>query len=316
MKEPLEFDAKKRIRLYSILGVVLALVIISGLALKVGLFQRPRQAIQAFNGQAAYQDVVAQVAMGPRVPGSQAHAQAVSWMVKQLDEAGWQTEIQNTERMGHPIQNVIAKRGSGQPWIILGAHYDSRMIADQDPNPALRGQPVSGANDGASGVAVLLELARSLPKDLDKQVWLVMFDTEDQGNIPGWDWILGSQAFADSLQGTPDAVVVIDMIGDANLNIYKEHNSAPALLDAIWSQAGTLGYGGNFLPEYKYTMTDDHTPFVKKGIQAADLIDFDYPYWHTTQDTPDKVSAASLEAVGKTLQAWLLNLPAGTNTGF
>ncbi len=309
MNEPLQFDSKRKIRLYSLLGVAVALVIITGLTLSFRFLRPSMQTIQAFSGEAAYQDVIAQMKMGPRTPGSQAHQQAVDWMIEQFNEAGWQTEIQTTERMGHPIQNVVAKRGSGKPWIILGAHYDSRMAADQDPSLALRDQPVPGANDGASGVAVLIELARSLPKNLDKQVWLVMFDAEDQGNLPGWDWILGSQAFADSLQTKPDAVIVVDMIGDADLNIYKERNSAPALLDAIWAEADTLGYGVNFIPQYKYSMLDDHTPFLKKGIRAADLIDFDYHYWHTTQDTADKVSAASLEAVGKTLQAWLLNLP-------
>ncbi len=310
MNENQDLDSKSKIRFYSILGVILALVVISGLSLTLGLFGGDNpQAVQAFDGETAYQDVVTQVDMGPRIPGSPAHDQAVAWMVQQLQDAGWQTEIQNTERMGHPIQNVIAKRGAGQPWIILGAHYDSRMVADQDPNPALRIQPVPGANDGASGVAVLLELARRLPDNLDKQVWLVMFDAEDQGDLPGWDWILGSEALADSLQAAPDAVVIVDMIGDADLNIYKEKNSAPSLLTAIWNQAATLGYTGSFIPEYKYSMLDDHTPFLNKGLTAADLIDFDYPYWHTTQDTPDKVSAASLEAVGKTLQAWLLNMP-------
>ncbi len=314
MNETPDFVSKKHIRFYSLLGIALALVIVSGLSLALGLFRRAPQTIQAFDGDAAFRDVVTQVDMGPRVPGSPAHDQIVAWMVQQLQDAGWQTEIQNAERMGHPIQNVVAKRGAGQPWIILGAHYDSRMAADQDPNPALRAQPVPAANDGASGVAVLLELARSLPQELDKQVWLVMFDAEDQGDLPGWDWILGSQAFADSLQGTPDAVVVVDMIGDADLNIYKERNSDPTLLDAIWEQAAELGYSSNFIPQYKYSMLDDHTPFINKGLIAADLIDFDYPYWHTNQDTSDKVSAASLEAVGKTLQAWLLNMP-GTTSG-
>ncbi len=310
MKEPLELNSKSKIRLYSVLGIVVALIIVASLSLALGLFRGAPLQAQSFDGQIAYQDVVTQVNMGPRTPGSPAHDFAVTWMVIELKKAGWQVEVQETQRMGHPIQNVIAKRGSGTPWIILGAHYNSRLLADQDPNPALQARSVPAANDGASGVAVLLELARTLPKNLDKQVWLVMFDAEDQGEFPGWDWILGSQAFADSLQSKPTAVVVIDMIGDANLDIYKERNSAPALLDAIWNQASALGYGSEFIPQYKYSMLDDHTPFLNKGIQAADIIDFDYPYWHTTQDTADKVSAASLEAVGKTLQAWLVNMPA------
>ena len=102
--------------------------------------------------------------------------------------------------------------------------------------------PVPGANDGASGVAVLLELARVLPADLEGQVWLAFFDSEDQGNLPGWDWILGSRALANSLTDKPDAVIVVDMIGDANLNIPQERNSDPGLTAEIWDTAARLGY--------------------------------------------------------------------------
>jgi Zn-dependent M28 family amino/carboxypeptidase len=165
---------------------------------------------------------------------------------------------------------------------------------------------VPGANDGASGVAVLLELARSLPKTLHGQIWLVMIDNEDNGDIPGWDWLLGSQAFVNQLKGKPDAAVIIDMIGDADLNIYMEKNSNRQLNIQIWNQAASLGYGQQFIDSYKYQMIDDHVPFLNAGIPAVDIIDFDYPYWHTTQDTVDKVSAKSLQAVGDTLRGWLL----------
>jgi hypothetical protein len=134
---------------------------------------------------------------------------------------------------------------------------------------------------------------------------LVFFDAEDNGNISGWDWILGSRAFVDRLEGEPDAAVIVDMIGDAELTIYKEGNSDPDLMDEIWAQAEELGYADRLIPEYKYHILDDHTPFIEAGIPAADLIDFDYPFWHTTEDTPDKVSPESLQVVGDTLYAWL-----------
>lgn len=262
---------------------------------------------QPFDGTRAYQDVVTQVEMGPRTPGSAAHQQVVDWIQSQAEDAGWQVEIQQTERMGHPVSNIIAKRGSGKPWVILGAHFDSRFVADQDPDPAKRNQPVPAANDGASGVAVLLELARVLPEDLQQEVWLAFFDTEDQGSLPGWDWILGSRALAESLTENPDMVIIVDMIGDADLNIYKERNSDPQITDEIWNQAAQAGYGRQFIPQYKHSMLDDHTPFLEKGIRAVDIIDFDYPYWHTSSDTADKVSAQSLQAVGETLRLWLLS---------
>jgi len=225
-------------------------------------------------------------------------------MRAELESSGWTVEIQESEALGHPIRNIVARRGDASPQIILGAHYDSRMFADNDPKPENRTQPVPAANDGASGVAVLLELARSLPKDTIP-IWLVFFDAEDNGRIEGWDWILGSREFVKNNTLNPMAVVVIDMIGDANLNIYKEQNSNPELTDEIWSTAKSLGLEKNFISDYKYSMEDDHTPFLQAGIPAVDVIDFDYPYWHTTKDTPDKVSAESLEAVGKTLWTWI-----------
>jgi glutaminyl-peptide cyclotransferase len=257
-----------------------------------------------FDGERALEDVKVQVSFGPRTPGSAGHAQILEWMRTELSGTGWDTQIQTAEMLGHPIQNVIASRSEEPPRIILAAHYDTRMIADNDPDPSNRLDPVPGANDGASGVAVLIELARVLPKD-SIPVWLVFFDAEDNGRIAGWDWILGSQAFVAELEYQPEAVVIVDMIGDADLNIYKEKTSDQELVDEIWAVAASLGYQQNFIPEPKYSMLDDHTPFLQAGIPAVDIIDFDYPYYHTTNDTVDKVSADSLEAVGATLYAWI-----------
>jgi len=265
----------------------------------------PTPELTRFDGQRANEDVQTQVDFGARIPGSEGHAHVQAWMRAELESAGWQVEIQESESMGHPIENIVAKRGDDNPQIILGAHYDSRMFADNDPDSANHFQPVPAANDGASGVAVLLELARVLPDDT-VPVWLVFFDAEDNGRIEGWDWILGSSEFVRNNPVQPRAVVIVDMIGDANLNIYKERYSNSDLTDEIWSVAKSLGYQDLFIPEYKYPMIDDHIPFLQAGIPAIDIIDFDYPYWHTLQDTPDKVSAESLQAVGDTLQMWVL----------
>ena len=257
-----------------------------------------------FDGQRAYANVQTQVTFGPRVPGSEGHAKILEWMQSELETAGWQVEVQESEALGHPIKNIVAKRNDESPQIIFGAHYDTRIYADNDPDPSKRTEHVPGANDGASGVAVLLELARSLPEDTPP-IWLVFFDAEDNGNIEGWDWILGSREFVKNNSFQPRAVVIVDLIGDADLNIYKEYNSNPELTDEIWNIAKSLGYEDKFIPDYKHAMLDDHTPFLEAGLPAIDIIDFDYTYWHTVEDTPDKVSAESLEIVGKTLWTWV-----------
>ncbi len=276
------------------------------------LFGGGDQVPQSFDGQRALQDVRFQTSLGPRIPGSEAHSEVVSWISSELMSLGWDLNVQTATMLGHPIKNVIAKRSPEEegdyPWIVVGAHYDSRILADKDSNPEKRSQPVPGANDGASGVAVLLELARVLPRDLQKEVWLVFFDAEDNGNISGWDWILGSTAFVESLNTQPDAVVIVDMVGDVDLEIYMEKNSNPALTVEIWAQAAELGYTDVFIPLPKYSIVDDHIPFLKAGIPAVDIIDINYPYWHTTEDTIDKVSAQSLGIVGQVLTAWLTKI--------
>ncbi len=268
------------------------------------LWLQPETATIPFDGERAYQHVIKQVALGPRIPGTESHAQAIAYIQTTLNAAGWQNEVMVEEFKGQRVKNIRARRIEAQPVILLGAHYDTRIYADNDPHLENHTNPVPGANDGASGVAVLLELARVLPSDT-VAVELVFFDAEDNGRIEGWDWILGSSAYARSMQSQPMAVVIVDMIGDANLNIYMERNSDPVLTKQIWDTAKRLGYEHAFLPEYKYRVLDDHLPFLEKGLKAVDIIDLDYPHWHTLEDTPDKVSPQSLEIVGKTLLVWL-----------
>jgi glutaminyl-peptide cyclotransferase len=294
---------RRKIAVYLIaVGILFAIM----LAWYGRAFLLDRQAASAkFDGDRAYADVQAQVAFGPRIPGSDAHAKVLEWMRAELESAGWQVEIQSSESMGHAVRNLLAHRNGTPPQIILGAHYDSRIYADRDPDPGKWTQPVPGADDGASGVAVLLELARTLPKD-SVPVWLAFFDVEDNGDIPGWDWLLGSKAFVAEMTVKPQAMVLVDMVGDTDLSLPMEANSDPALRIAIWNTAAQLGYGDVFVPRPKYYIEDDHIPFIDAGIPSVDIIDIDYAYWHTVSDTPEHVSPRSLKIVGDVLLEWLI----------
>jgi Zn-dependent M28 family amino/carboxypeptidase len=159
-------------------------------------------------------------------------------------------------------------------------------------------------------VAVLLELARILDLDeIDHEIWLAFFDVEDQGSggMPGFSYIIGSTYMAQNLEVMPQAMVLVDMVGDADQQLFYEGNSDQVLRFDLWRIASELGYGDAFIPEPRHTMLDDHLPFVNLGIPAVDIIDFDYPFWHTIEDTADKASPDSLERVGRTLEEWLEN---------
>lgn len=258
-----------------------------------------------FDGERAYKYVLAQEAFGPRPTGSQAGWATGAYIIEELERLGWTVETQEFVFQGVPGRNVIGKAGQG-PVVIIGAHYDTRPVADRDPNPDDREQPILGANDGGSGVAVLLEIARVLDRErLDRQVWLTFFDAEDRGRLDGWPFSVGAREMAQSLVIRPQAVVVVDMVGDADQNIYYERNSDPELSAELWAIAADLGYSDTIISQPKYTIIDDHLPFIEQGIPSVDMIDFDYPYWHTLEDTADKVSPTSLERVGRTLEVWL-----------
>jgi Zn-dependent M28 family amino/carboxypeptidase len=289
----------------------ISLLIVSLIALALGGYilwrydRMSREQLPQFDAQRAYQDVVNQVEFGPRTPGSKAHEKTLDYIRGELQEANWLVEVQTVIVNGNVIKNVIARRSDIPPEIILGAHYDSRLYAEKDPDLMKQLEPVPGANDGASGVAVLLELGRILPKN-SVPIWLVFFDAEDQGGIPGWnDWSIGSRAFVEEYSLKPRAVVIVDMVGDVELNLHQEKQSDKRLTNEIWRVAADLGFGRFFIPEAKYSIMDDHVRFLEVGIPAVDVIDIEYHYWHTTHDTVDKVSAKSLGIVGTTLLVWI-----------
>jgi glutaminyl-peptide cyclotransferase len=260
---------------------------------------------RSFDGERAYQYALEQCEIGPRPPGTEAGWATGDYIITQLEGSGWQVDTEEFEYHGVRLRNIVGKSGQG-PVVILGAHYDTRPVADRDREHA--SQPIVGGNDGASGVAVLLELADVLAQEeLEHEVWLAFFDGEDSGNLNGWPFSVGSSYMAQHLAVQPAYVIVVDMVGDKKQELYYEGYSDPALRERLWDIAAELGYE-EFIPEVGRSIVDDHVPFVNAGISSVDIIDIDCPYWHTVQDTCDKVSPESLERVGRVLEEFLARM--------
>lgn len=263
----------------------------------------------AFNGSRAFSYLEAQCDFGPRPPGSDNLTRCGDYIISILQQYDWSIETQSWSFLNTSLRNIIAGAIT-TPHLVLLAHYDTRPIADYESDPVNRSKPILGANDGASGVAALLELATILPPSVQNSVVLLFVDAEDSGNIDGWPWIVGSTYFVNSLttlqKNQIRAAVLLDMMADADLQLKRETSSTPSLVNTIWQIAADLNYDHLFLDVSGYSLIDDHRPFLDAGIPALDIIDFDYPYWHTLQDTPDKCHPDSLEAVGRVAEAFIL----------
>jgi len=266
-----------------------------------------------FKGKRAYQYLKEQCQFGPRYPGSPGHQALKKYL---LDFFSTYTNLiksqdfvweDTTENLKLELSNMIASfYPEEKERVLLCAHWDTRPWADKDPNPANRSTPILGANDGASGVAVLMELATILSKRKPKYgVDLVLFDAEDYGSEDHPErWCLGSNYFSRNLgEYKASFGILLDMVGDKDLQVYKEGYSsryAKEVVELVWRKAEELSIP-NFRSEIKHFMIDDHLFLIQAGIPCIDIIDFDYPYWHTLEDTPEKCSPESLEKVGKVL---------------
>ncbi len=264
-----------------------------------------------FNGQAAFGYVQQQMSYGPRIPGTPAHRATGDWILSQLRTRADTVivqEIRHVPKGGQPLslRNFFARfRPAATERVLFLAHWDTRPHADQSQNLGQQRLPVPGANDGASGVAVLLGVADALKQRAPALgVDLLFVDGEDYGNFADSnDVLIGSRWFAAHQPPgyQPLFAVLFDMVGDKDLQIYQEGNSlavAPEVVQRVWRVAADLGYERVFVGSPRHTLTDDHVSLQRAGIHAIDVVDFDYPSWHTTEDTIDKVSAASLQIVG------------------
>jgi len=284
------------------------------LAALLGCREAPRDDV---DGARALRRVRLQVDAGMRIPGTPAHDSVRVWLTGELARLGGRVALQQfaDSTLGHPVDmtNIIGHWGPDDGRrIALLAHWDSRPWADRDPDPRLRSQPVPGANDGGSGVAVLLEVAERLAKRRPAiGIDLVFVDGEDLGTDEHPEgFCRGSKACAERMRTgatpRPAAVFVFDMVGDAELDIHPEVRAAREaanLVQLVLDGAAATG-ATHFAADPRYDLTDDHSPFLDAGIPAVDVIDFEYRAWHTTRDRPDRCSAASLAEVAR-VAAWI-----------
>jgi hypothetical protein len=276
---------------------------------------------KSFDGEKSFALLKKQVEFGPRVPNTQGHIACREWMLATLKPLADAVERQDFAVKGRGtnlrMTNVLARfKGTGagvEKSVVLAAHWDTRPSADYERTPENRNKPIPGANDGASGVAVLLELARQFKASRPPvPVMLVFLDGEDVG--PNIDMMfLGSRYLVKNKpQEMPTRGILLDMIGDKELVIPQEINSitgAKEVVAEVYGVAKKLGYSKQFPAEVGQEVIDDHVQLQEAGIKMIDLIDFDYgpghSWWHTLADTPDKCSAASLQAVGDVVLDWV-----------
>jgi len=272
--------------------------------------------LPTFDSSGAWNHLEAQLAFGVRPVGTPAHEKLKDYLAARMRESTGDVQLQQwtDPAINLPLTNVIARfpartaSKGGQP-VMLCTHWDTRPTADEDRDPINKSKPIPGADDGASGTAVLLQLTLVLKANPPPvPVWLVFLDGEDYG--PGVDrMFIGSRYFAKHQPpGTPRKAVLLDMIGNTGVTVPKEQLSqqrAAALVDEVWAAAKRAGHEAAFPDQAGGSVMDDHLPLLDAGIACIDLIDFSYAPWHTLADTADKCSPRSLGIIGETMVAWI-----------
>lgn len=289
---------------------------------------KPRIIPPEFNSDSAYNYIAHQSALGPRIPGSNAHKKVVAYYEKFFKDLGADVKVSGGnmttfDQKQWRIDNVIAAfNPAAKTRILLCAHYDSRPFSDKDPKPENRNLPCPGVNDGASGVGVLMEVARNISqKQPAVGIDIVLFDLEDYGDNGGADtWALGSQDWAKNPHKPGYKAkfgILLDMVGAKNAVFPKEGMSVVYAYDAvskIWKAADQLGYGNYFIQEESVDMTDDHVAINKiAGIPCVDILHYNYTtnqffeHHHTTNDDLNTIDKKTLKAVGQTLLEVIYN---------
>src|SRR5919112_3661662 len=293
-----------------------AITILAGSALLLLSCREKARPPQEFAGPASFSYIQAQVAFGPRVPGTPAHEQMGNWLDSLLRVRADTLLVQSWNHVTSAVdtlrlRNFIARfNPAAEKHLLFLAHWDSRPVSDS-PTSRDSSHAVMGANDGGSGVALLLGVAEVLKRTPPAiGVDLLFVDGEGYGDFTKTpqDVLIGSRYYAAHPAPGPQPLyaVLFDLIADKDLQLYQEGNSlvgAPEVVELVWQTAKDLGYSGYFISSPRHTLIDDHLELQKAGIRAVDVVDFDYPSWHTTEDTIDKVSAASLQIVGDVAMA-------------
>jgi hypothetical protein len=299
-----------------LIAPVLIPVLAAGFASCGGADASSRSATDAaptgFDGAAALANVERQVAFGPRVPGTTAHRAMGEWLVEEMRQRADTVIVQDFDHTAAdgtrlPMRNVLARfRPADTRRVLYLAHWDTRPISDKETDPARRAMPVPGANDGGSGVAILFGVADVLKRTPPGVgVDLLFVDGEDYGDFgTRTDVLIGSEYFAAHLPDPdyrPMLGVLWDMVGKENSVFEQEGHSqrrAPEVLQRVWTTAQRMGHGAMFSNRAGEAITDDHLPLLDAGLRVIDVIDLDYRWHHTPDDTPDKVSQRTLQIVG------------------
>lgn len=299
-------------------------------AATTGSVSEKKVEIVEFSGDSAYARVADQVAMGPRVPGSEANARLGRYLVDKLQAYGADTvmvqkTVADVAGKPTPVVNILGRFGADRhKKVLLLAHYDTRPVADEDPDESKRNRPIDGANDGASGTGVLLEVARTIGRQMPDSIGvdILFVDAEDSGDSGDDEsWCIGVKEWVKQMPYPialkPRFGILLDMVGGRDAVFHREYFSdrmARNVTDKIWSRAAVSGYTSRFPNEAGIPVVDDHLPLIQAGIPTVDIIEnrnpatgtFN-PTWHTHADNLSNIDPTTLQIVGQVVLNTLYN---------
>jgi hypothetical protein len=269
-----------------------------------GMLPQNQTVDNGFNGERALSWAEAQCEIGPRPAGSEEAFMVGEMIIGQMNDLGWDTRVQDFNYQDVALRNIVSMTGEEGPLLVIATHYDTRRYADRDPNLARRQRPTPGGNEGASGVAVLLELARALDRTkLRHRLWLVFLDGEADSGINGWEAGVGARELTKAVD--PDAVIYLHLVGGKEARFPKLADATDLLQDQLWSEAERIELSRRFPDIEEEAEEDARTAFLQEGIPTAAITQPDYPYFRTTDDDCRKLDPTTMQDVGRLLEYYL-----------